>query len=186
MAFYYQHVGEAMADRDFPKSLGTVSTGVVSFTVDELLSWPDLLEAAPRRDLDDLRHLSADGLQVWGLPQGAEQVVKDIAPGDSLMLMSSKVFEFIGTVAYRVPEFTSDVSTRIWGEPWFPIIVFIHRGQFIELEWDDFRRKLSFDPAYHMRGNTMKVGPSRIRSSAFGSEAALVEWCRSMHPALTR
>jgi hypothetical protein len=98
------------------------------------------------------------------------------------MLMGSKIFEFIGEIAYRVPRFSSETSKRVWGEAKFPIILFLKNSRFIDLPWDEFRDRLGFEDSYHMRGNTMKLGNSRILSSGFADEIAFSGWCRSKTP----
>ena len=180
--FFYQHVGEEMARRDFPRSIGTPRDGLVEFSLDELYSW-NVLSAENERFLKNTaRPRSTETFQIWGVPDGAERVFQNAGFGDEFMLMGSHVFEVIGTILLKLPEFDFNLSKAIWREERFPIIVFLQNTKFISLHFDDFRKKLNFAPNYHMRGYAMRVAPARLRDAGFADGRDLGSWCRA-HPA---
>src|SRR5208283_1413597 len=86
--------------------------------------WPEIasfvrhlspLEAAEMRS--KVAELAPTGFQIWGIPSGAAQVLKDMETGDYLMLLESTDFRYVGQVIHRVSENCWDLSDHIWGEP---------------------------------------------------------------------
>lgn len=178
MAFYYQHVGEELARRDIPRSIGTVDGGPLRLSVKEMRNRFGIDQFCPDADMMKLE-AAGESYQIWGFPAGAEQTVKDIGPDDYLMLMGSRLFDVISRVAYRVPRFAHASSKQIWGEDRFPIIVLLKQSSFIALPFEVFSNKLGFQPNFHMRGNTMKVAQARISSSNLSSAEGLANWCKA-------
>jgi hypothetical protein len=177
--FYYQHVGEEMAARDFPRTIGTPLDGTVEFEVSYVASWECLAPENAAYLRDNERRGQLGGFQFWGFPRGAERALAKMGDGDELMLMSSKLFEIVATVVGRLPRFDDALSTRLWGEAKFPIVVAIQNVDFVELPFEVFRERLRFAPNYHMRGKTMRVGDSKLREAGFANARDLSRWCRS-------
>lgn len=111
--------------------------------------------------------------QIWGLPTGAQRVVNDISAGDHLLLLESEDFKYFGEVVHYFSEACWDLSSYIWGEQKFALIVLL-TGTLIEYPWDRFRADFGFASNYHMRGNTMKLAQSKIASSRFEGEGAFI------------
>ena len=98
------------------------------------------------------------------------------------MLMSSQIFEIVATLEFRLPRFDEELSKRFWGEARFPIILGIKNVSFTGLMFRQFSERLGFDPKYHMRGNTMKLGTKRMHDAGFATARELSQWCRSFPP----
>ncbi len=177
--FYYQHVGEEMAQRDFPKTIGSPKDGLVNFSAKTVCKL-DAIKPENRIIFENaVRNGELNDFQFWGLPRGAESMVAKMGFDSELMLMSSQFFEVIGTVVTRLPRFDDNLSELLWGESNFPIILVLKNVEFIDLSFDDFKDRLGFHDRYHMRGNTMRVGDSRIKDAGFSNFRDLSRWCRS-------
>src|SRR5215212_2286836 len=102
MAVYYQHIGERLATRDFPKSLGTREAGLRRFGLSDV---EPFLRHLPPDELVDIaakvRDLAPTGFQVWGIPSGAAPVLAGMDAGDFLLLLESTEFRYVGQVIHR-------------------------------------------------------------------------------------
>src|SRR3954447_22279830 len=121
MAVYYQHIGQKLAARDFPRSLGTREAGLRRFGLGDVEPY---LGHLPPEELADMaakvRDLAPTGFQVWGIPSGAAAVLAGMATGDFLLLLESTEFRYVGQVIHRASEMCWDLSDHIWGEQRFP------------------------------------------------------------------
>ncbi len=136
MTVYYQHIGERLSARDFPRSLGTLTDGLKRFRfedVEEFLYHLSPLEIADFKS--NTQQLAPTGFQIWGIPSGAQRVVAHMQTGDYLMLLESTDFTYCGQVIHRVSDLCHDLSYDIWGEQRFPIIIFL-QGEMISYGWD--------------------------------------------------
>lgn len=170
MAIYYQHVGEVGSTRDFPRSLGTITDGLKRFSFADIE--PYIQHLTPEELLDirgRTKEFAPTGFQVWGLPSGAGPTLKRMVTGDYLMLLESIHFSYVGQVIHRVSEPCWDLSNHIWYERRFPIIVLL-QGELIFYPWANFIHHFSFNPKYHLLGQTMKLAEERIVASSSGSE----------------
>lgn len=174
MAVYYQHIGEKLAARDFPRSLGTREGGLRRFSFDEI---EPFLRHLPAEELVDIaskvRDLVPDGFQVWGIPSGAARVLAGMATGDFLLLLESTAFRYVGQVIHRASEMCWDLSGHIWSEQRFPILI-LTQGELIDYAWAEFRIDFGLAANYHMRGNTMRLADDRLLGSRYGGEEAFV------------
>jgi hypothetical protein len=159
--------------RDAPRSLGS-EEGLRHFHVEELKRY--LTDLSPLT-VEELEHLETDlaptGFQIWGLPSGAERVLRSMVSGDFLLLLENEEFRYAGQVLMRLQEPSWDLSGYLWGEQRFPLIVFL-QGQLIRYEWEEFKAEFGFDSRYHMRGNTMRLADSKIANSRFESEEQFI------------
>ena len=72
MPVYFQHVGEAGGNRDFPRTIGTPQSGLRRFGFGEIA--PHLTNLPPdevERLANDTERYAPDGFQVRGIPSGA-------------------------------------------------------------------------------------------------------------------
>lgn len=174
MTVYYQHVGERMAQRDFPRTLGTPDVGLKRFVFDELRSFLQDLNPLELAEIEDkVSELAPTGFQIWGIPSGAMHVLERMKTGDFLLLLESTDFTYCGQVIHRVSEQLHGLSVHLWGEARFPIIIFL-QGELIAYAWSDFRREFVFAGNYHMRGNTMSLSAERVAASRFKTEEDFV------------
>lgn len=174
MTLYYQHIGRALWTRDAPRSLGSDDGSLRRFHLDDVERF---LTDLPPPELAALREivgeLAPTGFQIWGLPSGAAPTLRNMMAGDSLLLLESDEFRYIGQVLHRLSEPSWALSDHIWGEQRFPIIVFL-QGQMIRYGWEQFKSDFAFAANYGMRGNTMRLASERIQASRFESESDFV------------
>ena len=174
MTVYYQHIGERLSARDFPRSLGTPTDGLRRFRFEDVEGFVQHLNPLEIADIKSkTQHLSPTGFQIWGIPSGAQRVLNNMETGDYLMLLESTDFTYCGQVIHRVSDMCHDLSYDIWGEQRFPIIIFL-QGEMISYGWDTFVEDFGFASNYHMRGNTANIRPDRIVSSRFGNEEIFI------------
>jgi hypothetical protein len=93
--------------------------------------------------------------------------------GDFLLLLESIDFAYVGEVIHRVTQHCWELSSHIWGEARFPLIILL-KGELILYSWTDFREHFGFAANYHMRGNTMRLNPNRIARSQSRTEEAFI------------
>ncbi|MFC3675717.1 HNH endonuclease [Ferrovibrio xuzhouensis] len=159
-----------MTARDFPKSLGSSSEGLKRFKYEDIES--HIQHLAPHELLDvraKLNDLAPTGFQIWGIPAGAEIVLRNMKTGDFLMLLESTDFRYAGQVLHRTSGMCHELSARIWGENRFPIIILL-QGEMISYGWSDFVDNFGFNPKYHMRGTTMSLSSERVQNSQYKTE----------------
>jgi hypothetical protein len=79
---FYQHIGEALSGRDSPRSIGTPSSGLMQFELEELIPY---LHDVPVADIElarsSIQRIAQGGFQVWGLPGPAEHVIRNMKAG---------------------------------------------------------------------------------------------------------
>ncbi len=174
VAIYYQHIGRELWRRDGPRSIGTDDGGLRRFSFGDIHPFLGPVDPTEQAAIRGKAHEYAPtGFQVWGIPSGAEQVLRAMDTGDFLLLLETDFFRYAGQVIHRVSVPCWELSRHIWGEQRFPLIVLL-QGQMIGYPWTEFIEQFRFDPKYHMRGNTMRLGPDRVASSPSGSEEAFV------------
>lgn len=174
MTIYYQHIGEKLSARDFPKSLGTVGDGLRRFTFEDIEEFINHLNPLEILDIQGkASQLAPTGFQIWGIPSGAQKVLAHMQTGDYLMLLESTDFAYCGQVIHRITDMCHDLSYDIWGEQKFPIIIFL-QGEMISYGWDEFVGHFSFAPNYHMRGNTMSLLKNRVAESPSQTEETFI------------
>lgn len=174
MSIYYQHIGEKLWARDAPRSIGYGSGGVRRFTYNDVEPFLDHL---PPHEVLQIRskieELAPTGFQIWGLPSGAAQVLNSMKTGDFLLLLESTDFRYAGQVIHRVSDECRDLSTHVWKEQGFPLIVFL-QGEMIAYEWNAFKDEFALAAKYHMRGNTARLADERVASSPSGDEEGFI------------
>lgn len=174
MAIYYQHIGEALWQRDAPRSIGSPINGVQRFSLSDIEPFIDELEAFERVSIQaTIEDLAPKGFQIWGVPSGASGILKDMSQGDFLLLLESTDFRYAGQVLFRITQPLFALSAHIWGEQRFPIIILL-QGEMITYGWDRFREHFNFDERYHMRGNTMRLADERVKASQSETEESFI------------
>lgn len=134
MTIYYQHIGEVMWARDAPESIGTPSNGLMRFSFSEIepfLKELDTFELASIRA--QVAKRAPSGFQIWGIPSGAQRVLEPMETGDFLLLLESTDFAYVGQVIHRITQHCWDLSSYIWGEARFPLII-LYAWQYYSLE----------------------------------------------------
>ena len=174
MTVYYQHIGEKLAARDFPCSLGTPKAGLRRFRFGDVEPYLRQLRPEELTEIGaKVRDFAPTGFQNRGIPSGAEAVLAGMVTGDFLLLLESTEFRYVGQVIHRASEMCWNLSDHIWGEQRFPILILL-QGELIDYPWAEFVAAFGFAANYHMRGNTMRLADERLIASRFGSEEAFV------------
>lgn len=177
MTIYFQHVGEANSNRDFPRTLFSPE-GLQRFMFQEVEPY---LQHLPK---DELVRLAAvcnveapDGFQIWGIPSGAKSILKNFVEGDHLLLLKSitfgGAFEYSGRAVGIPREECFDLSRYLWGEARFPLICFLV-GKQVHFPWPLFLDAFGFQPNWDPAGMTWRLLPKRVKESKFGSEDEVV------------
>ena len=174
MAVYYQHIGESLSQRDFPRSLGTPKDGLRRFQFKHIEEFLAHLSSHEQLEIQSkCAELAPMGFQIWGIPSGAQKVLSKMKTGDYLMLLESVDFQYCGQAIHKTSDLCYDLSHHIWGEQRFPIIVFM-TGDLISYDWEEFLADFNFKPNFHMRGNTMHLPLDRMAQSKYGDEDVFV------------
>jgi 5-methylcytosine-specific restriction protein A len=178
MAIFFQHVGEQGGQRDFPKTIGTPSSGLMYFQLDQL---DEITEGFGPDEIQNirtqLRTEAPDGFQLWGIPSGAKSVISNLRKDNWLLLVESDgpggQFYYGGRVIYRPTREMFDLSKRLWGEARFPLIVLL-AGRLTDYPWETFRSAFGFAPNWRLAGNTYRLTPDRISRSQFATETDVI------------
>jgi hypothetical protein len=130
MSIFWQHVGDQLGARDFPRTLGTPRNGLRYFRVEDIR--PHLSELSPPQASElerNLTRIGASPFQIWGLPTGAAETLSKMGVGDYFMALDTNAewgaFRYIGRVLYYLPEQQWDLSLHLWKERKFPLIVLL-------------------------------------------------------------
>ena len=174
MTVYFQHVGEAGAARDFPRTIGTVREGLMRFDFSKIST---RLHALSPDEIEEIETVTGEhastGFQIWGIPAGAKFVLRNMTQGDYLLLLETigegGLFTYGGQVIARITKELPTFSKFLWGEERFPIIIFLN-GSLLRYGWGEFRNKFGFDRNFDPRGMTYRLLPERIRRAGFDSE----------------
>jgi 5-methylcytosine-specific restriction protein A len=126
---------------------------------------------------DRLNTIAPDGFQIWGVPEGAKTILRDVAEGDAFLLLRTwgeeGRFGYAGTVV-GIPRCLATVASKhLWGEDRFPLLLFLTGGP-SELPWRDFRAGLGYAANWDPRGQTYPVKLNRLTDSPFSSAAGLL------------
>lgn len=118
-----------------------------------------------------------DGFQIWGIPSGAKSVLKNLAPGDYLLLLEAigpgGTFAYGGSVIARPSRECFTLSTHLWGEGRFPIILFLHDG-LTNFRWYEFCDNLGYKRNWNPAGNTYRITEERFQDSPYGEASVLL------------
>jgi 5-methylcytosine-specific restriction protein A len=178
MSVFFQHVGEAGGARDFPKTIGTVAAGLRQFELSKILP---KLRHLPLDEVEqlqrDISRYAPDGFQIWGIPSGAKAVLRELQVGDYLLLLEAAgvggSFAYAGRVVAKPRSECFELSGDLWGEQRFPLILFL-KGSLTNFSWVRFCERLGYKPNWNPAGNTYRVPPQRIITSAFVDEDGLI------------
>jgi 5-methylcytosine-specific restriction enzyme A len=178
VAIFFQHVGEQGGKRDFPKTIGTAGTGLVTFQLDQLPELTDVLQQDVVQALQkQLQTEAPGGFQLWGIPSGARSVISNLRKDNWLLLLESDgpggQFHYGGRVIYRPDRELFALSRRLWGEERFPLIVLL-LGALTNYPWEQFRSAFGFASNWRLAGNTYRLTPERISRSQFATEADII------------
>jgi hypothetical protein len=183
---FWQHVGLANSARDFPRTIGTSIGGLCEFSIDDVRH--HLNELGPLQQSELVRNFNRIGttkFQIWGLPTGAKDTLKNMITGDYLLLLDTNgeegAFRYFGRVLYHLPSEHWDLSMHLWKERTFPIIVFL-RGTLGSYPWFKFLSDLAYGSGLKPMGRTYRIAKKAIERSRFGEEAAFYDTIMAEFP----
>lgn len=178
MRVYFHHVGKAMAERDFPKTVfSEVTFDRVKNSIPSSRRYREAL-------LSQLEEAFPEGrFNVWGVPAGARSVLKEMAPGDYFLLVGLAGLHgwlpAMGRIEVYVPEDDFlDLSLELWGEDRFPL-VFFFRTERIEYSWWDFTDDLDYKGHWRPAGMVYRIKPDRMAS--FGGPQGYINHVRNRY-----
>lgn len=177
MSVYFQHVGEKGGLRDFPKTIGRPASGLITFKFEDIATYLDNIADHEKQELERATEsLAPSGFQIWGIPSGAKSVLRSLGVGDLLLLLEAigpgGTFAYGGRVVALPSKESFRLSQHLWGEPRFPLIVFL-RGYLTNYSWYEFCNAVGYSKKWNPAGNTYRVQEDRI-AVGFGDEEQLV------------
>jgi hypothetical protein len=162
---YVHHVGEAGATRDFPKTVyQPVELSKIVSRIDE--QYRSLI-------LSQLENVFPSGqFNVWGVPEGANNVVKNLQQGDYVLLIGkaeqieTNVYDgdivALCEVKFFPRTILPDLSQALWGESKFPFIFFFNVEKLSILTWQILASDLDYPPTYFPRGQVAGIGEQKF------------------------
>jgi 5-methylcytosine-specific restriction protein A len=179
MTVFFQHVGEAGGQRDFPKTIGTPKTGLIQFSFNEIEPYISNLSVAELSELqNNLEIYSPDGFQIWGIPSGAKSVLKRLQVGDHLLLLETAgkggSFAYGGRVVALPTSECFQLSEHLWGESKFPLIVFMNGG-LTNYTWSQFCELVGYKSNWNPAGQTYRITEERFAHAGYVDDEQIVE-----------
>jgi hypothetical protein len=181
MKFYFHNVGMAGAAADFPKTVFTdLPISLVEANVPETTPIKFQL-------IQSLTENFQDGFfNCWGVPEGAETVIRNLKVGDAVLLVESirkdglvPALCFV-RVYFNFP--LSEFSKALWGSAHFPYIFFFKTEE-LRLTWSGLRQQLSYDN-YRPPGLFLSIDSARLE--AFGGPEGYLAYLRQNYSAKPR
>jgi hypothetical protein len=178
MTVFFQHVGEAGGARDFPRTIGTQKSGLKRFSHADV---EPHLRNLPSDEIARLRHdlgyYAPEGFQIWGIPSGAKSILNDFRVGDYLLLLEAVgpggSFAYVGRAIAKPSQECFDLSSHLWGEQRFPLIVFL-KGGLTNYRWFSFCDNLGYKRNWNPAGNTYRVQHERLIASPYVDDDGLI------------
>ncbi len=159
--------------QDAPRSIGDAVHGLQTFRLDELLPFLPPMEPA---QLLSLRRavVSAglSGLQVWGLPAGADGIPP--LARDALLLQEGDVIRYAGQVLQHFADPCRELSEHLWGRVPFESVMLL-AGSLARYPWPRLADELGFDRDDPQRRHVLRLTPARLALSPFRSSRQLLE-----------
>jgi hypothetical protein len=160
---YYHHVGVEGAEVDFPKTVFTERS--LHLVQDSL---PDDLPEKMEILLRLAEVFPYKMFNCWGVPQGAKPVIRNLRPGDAVLLVrgigETGTIPALGIVQAYWPIRLPNLSKKLWGSERYPFIFFFATVP-LALTWQEFIGHMGYADNYDPRGRFLTV-----------SNATLAKW----------
>jgi hypothetical protein len=160
MNLFYHHVGQTGAAEDFKK---TIYSNVTYELVER-----NIPAHVPIRQeiLDTIKAMFPSGtFNCWGVPSGAKSVIKNLKPGDVVLLIETTAgsgsIPALGIVRAYWDYELRELSRALWGNHKYPYIFFFETIR-INLTWDDFVGHVGFKENYRPAGQFLSVRSDRL------------------------
>jgi len=158
MQLFFHDVGLKGANADFPK------------TIYNEVSISDIVEHCPI----ELRTVISESLlkefpdgwcNAWGVPLGAQSVIKQLTYNDVMLLIKStgglEEIPALCHIKFFMKEQLLDLSNFLWGSSHFPYIFFF-KTKTIDLNWTQFKKDVDYLPKFRPSGNVYRVKNERL------------------------
>jgi hypothetical protein len=189
VSVFWQHVGDQLSQRDFPRSLGTPQSGLREFRVADVRSHMSDLSPIQASDLErNLLRIGTSTFQIWGLPTGAAQTLSKMETGDYFMTLDTNAewgaFRYIGRVLYYLPGEHWNLSLHIWNERKFPLIVLL-RGILVAYPWQRFLSDFKYGEGLRPMGRTFRISEKSFAKGPCATDAEFFDHIVSQFPPKT-
>jgi hypothetical protein len=186
MSVFWQHVGDANLFRDGPRTIGTPYKGLREFTLSDIE--PHLSPVSPPQAAEMKRNferISDTKFQIWGLPTGAVTALSKAQPGDYLMLLDSNAewggFRYIGELLYKLPQEHWQLSSFLWKESKFPLIVLL-RGNLIAYPWEQFLSDFQYGAGFRPMGRTYRISAQAFSRGPATTDQGFLDYVVAHYP----
>jgi hypothetical protein len=187
LSVFWQHVGDELSRRDFPRTLGTAQNGLREFCVEEIRSYMSDLSPIQASELErNLSRIGTSTFQIWGLPTGAAPTLSKIGIGDYFMALDTNAewgaFRYIGRVLYYLPGEHWELSLRLWRERKFPLILLL-KGNLVAYPWQGFLSDFKYGAGLRPMGRTSRISDKSFTNGPYSTDAEFFERIVSQFPA---
>lgn len=174
MQMYFHHVGLRGSAEDFPK---TVYQEVDLERIEVYLDGDGSLRELLRK------RFPSGSCNVWGVPAGAHSVIRDLASGDTVLLVETtagdgRIPALCPDVLYRNRAY-HELSRELWGNARFPY-VFFFETELIEMTWQEMCLDLGYNPKWDPR-YFVRITPDRLES--YGGVEGYLRSIQQLHGA---
>lgn len=157
MNIFFHHVGQDGADRDFPKTV------FQKHNIDLLVSRNILTD---KELIQELKNQFPKGeFNCWGVPVGANTVIKNLQVGDCVLLVRSARIDGDIPALCLVKVFwrhnLDALSHYLWQDSKYPYIFFFDTIE-IELLWMQFMEAMAYNNRFSPRGNFYQIKSDRL------------------------
>lgn len=177
MKVFFHHVGHPGAGRDFPR---TVFASIPISQVEAAIKADGPIGNQLVRDL--ALQFPSGSFNCWGVPAGAQGVVKDMALGDVVLLVESARIDGVVPALCEVKAFYPaefpKLSAALWGDEKYPY-VFFFRTEPLLLPWIEFLDHCGFKENWNPAGKVFSITPSRL--AKHGGAAGYIAFLRKTY-----
>ena len=177
MRVFYHHVGQRGASDDFPK---TVFRPVTMELVQSAVDPADQLGQLLLREL--ATEFPGGSFNCWGVPDGANVVIQNLAPGDAVFLVES--VHQGGSVPAMAPvrvylnHELRRLSQALWQDEKYPHIFFFETER-LNLSWMQFIEYLGYKSNFDPRGKFYSIAEAKLLE--YGGARNFVSMVRERH-----
>ena len=160
MELFFHDVGLKGATRDFPK---TIFNEISISLVEKIVPNTEKYKVQLLEDLED--KFPSGYFNCWGVPSGANSVIKALNVGDVMLLIKttggSGEIPALGVVKVFQKYEMRELSVALWGEAKFPYIFFFNTKP-ISLTWQSFKENVGYASNFRPSGNVYRVRSDRF------------------------
>jgi hypothetical protein len=183
---FWQHVGDELSRRDFPRTLGTAQTGLREYRLEQIRPHLVDLPAPQASELErNLLRIGNSTFQIWGLPTGAAKTLSKMETGDYFMALDTNqewgAFRYIGRVLYYLPSEQWQLSLHLWKERKFPLILLM-TGNLIAYPWQRFLSDFRYGAGLRPMGRTFRISDESFANGPCSTDTEFFDHIVSQFP----